>query len=178
MSVMAEIPVVSAEATESDAARIDRLYRAHAGEARRFAYLLTGDASWSDDLAQDAFVRLLGSIRGVRDEAALPAYLRKTIVNLVRSRHRSRAREAARLDRHARLVAPVTATDDTAEPVPGPLWDVMLSLPGRQRAALVLRYWLDLSDSDIATTLGCRPSTVRSLLARGLEILRQGDFDE
>jgi RNA polymerase sigma factor (sigma-70 family) len=176
MTVMADIPVVSAEATESDAARIDRLYRVHAGQARRFAYLLTGDASWSDDLAQDAFVRLFGSIRGVRDEAALPAYLRKTIVNLVRSRHRSRAREAARLDRHARLVAPMSATDDV-EPVAGPLWDAMSSLPGRQRAALVLRYWLDLSDSDIATTLGCRPSTVRSLLARGVETLRQGDFD-
>lgn len=106
----------------------------------------------------------------------MPAYLRKTIVNLVRSRHRSRAREAARLDRHARLVAPMSATDDV-EPVAGPLWDAMSSLPDRQRAALVLRYWLDLSDSDIATTLGCRPSTVRSLLARGVETLRQGDFD-
>jgi RNA polymerase sigma factor (sigma-70 family) len=172
--LMADIPQVSAETAETDAARIDRAYREHAADTRRLAYLLTGDLCRSDDVAQEAFVRLFGSIGGVRDESALPAYLRRTVVNLVRSQHRSSVREAGRISRQTRLEP--RASDSDMPDEAGSLWLAVLRLPDRQRAAVVLRYWLDLADDDIAATLGCRPATVRSLLARAVAELRKEDL--
>ena len=56
---------------------------------------------------------------------------------------------------------------------PGELWDVLDRLTQRQRTALVLRYYLDLPEEEIAAVLRCRPSTVRSLVLRGLARLRE-----
>jgi len=140
-------------------------YRSAYPGAVRLAWLLTHDASACEDVAQDALARVhdrFGSLE--RPEA----YLRVAVVNGCRERHRRSERHERRL----RLVHP--RPDEPHEPAPGDeLLDVLHRLPERQRAALVLRYWADLPESEIAEALGVRPSTVRSLVARGLDALRQ-----
>src|SRR4029450_2376978 len=79
--------------------KLDELYRAFAPDAVRLAYLLTGDAGLAEDLAQDAFVRVLGRFRDLRNPESFWWYLRKTVVNLSRSYFRRRRIERAFLER-------------------------------------------------------------------------------
>lgn len=138
-------------------------YAAQLGWARQLAFVLTADGRFVDDLVQDAFIRL----RSHFDELDNPrAYLRVTLVNGVR-RHRRRERQ--REDAQRESVQPVPARnaglDDLLERI-----DL---LPYRQRAVLVLRYFEDLSEVEIADVLGCRPGTVKSLASRALAQLRE-----
>jgi RNA polymerase sigma-70 factor (sigma-E family) len=127
----------------------------------RLAYLLTGSAETAQDLTQDAFVRLHVAWTRVSDP---DAYVRTSVVNACRSHHRRRFRE-----RHANAVAAQAPAQLAADE----LFDALAALPYRQRAAVVLRYWHDLPEADIARELGCRPGTVGSLLSRALEQLRR-----
>jgi RNA polymerase sigma factor (sigma-70 family) len=121
-------------------------------------------------MVQDAFVRLAGRFADLRNPEAFPAYLRTTVINLARMHHRRRATEQRYLEREAAQPPRHVGTTDLEE------YEVMksalLRLPERQRAALVLRFYLDLSERDAAEALGCRPGTVKSLVSRGLEALR------
>ena len=146
--------------------RLAELYEAHAPDAVRLAYLLTGDRALAEDLVQEAFVRLFGRFRDLRRPEAFPAYLRKTVVNLVHSHFRRKGIERAFLQRRS---APDQGGD---EPTPDEMWDRLQRLTPRQRAAIVLRYYEDLSERQTAETLGCAVGTVKSLVARGLEQLR------
>lgn len=150
--------------------RLAELYLAYSDGAVRLAYLLTGDRSLAEDLVQDAFVKLAGHFADLRDPGAFEAYLRKTLVNLARMHFRRRRVERAYLAREGReprshAVLPDVATYDEMK-------RALLSLPYRQRAALVLRYYEDLSEAQIAEILRCRPGTVKSLLSRGAAGLR------
>jgi len=149
--------------------RLGDLYERHADDARRLAYLLTGDRALAEDLVQDAFVRLAGRLVHLRDPQAFPAYLRRTVVNLSRMHHRRRRVERGYLDRFREAPGvhdpPDLATRDT-------LREALLGLPERQRTAIVLRYYLDLPEGEAADLLGCRPATVRSLISRGVRTLR------
>lgn len=150
----------------ASAARVEDLYRAHLPGATRLAYLLTGDRATAEDVAQDAFLRVASRLGALRDEAAFGAYLHRAVVNGVRNRARRQ-----RLERlHPPVPQPPYDLPDVA--ARDALWQAMLRLPHRQRAALVLRFYLDLSEADIAARLGCRPGTVKSALARGLAALR------
>jgi DNA-directed RNA polymerase specialized sigma24 family protein len=140
----------------------DALYREHHPRAIRLAWLLTHDAELSEDLAQEAFLRLHRHVDRVLDPAA---YLRRTVVNLVRDHARARGRERARLT----IVGP----PPNVAPPADPLVDLISLLPIAQRTAVVLRYWADLSDEAIAEALDVRPATVRSLLSRGVAALRR-----
>lgn len=91
------------------------------------------------------------------------AFLRTSLVNACRSHHRQRARRAARLDHRQRDVG---VTEEARE-----MLDALDALPYRQKAVLVLRYYADLTEAQIAAALDCRPGTVKSLAARGLERL-------
>jgi RNA polymerase sigma factor (sigma-70 family) len=73
---------------EQEVTRIAELYASHAPKVGRLAYLLTGDRELAEDLAQEAFVRLIGRLSAVRDDAAIAAYLRRSVVNLVRKHWR------------------------------------------------------------------------------------------
>jgi RNA polymerase sigma factor (sigma-70 family) len=90
-------------------------------------------------------------------------YLRTSVVNGCRDLHR-----------HGAVVArnPLPRPDDVVDHH-DELFDALAKLPWRQHAALVLRFHVDLAEHDIAETLGCRPSTVRSLTRRGLATLRK-----
>jgi RNA polymerase sigma-70 factor (sigma-E family) len=151
-------------------ARLGELYLRHGPAGLRLAYLLTGDRSLAEDLVQEAFVRMAGRLAHLREPEAFNAYLRRTIVNLTGMYLRRKRLERAYLRRQESLALP---------PPTGPdfelreyIWRALLALPPRQRAALVLHYYEDLSERDAAEVLGCRPSTYRSLVARGMSTLR------
>lgn len=99
-----------------------------------------------------------------------PAYVRRAIVNRFISAKRSpAARDVPRWelpDAAVDLDVAAVATDRLL------LWQLLASLPDRQRAAVVLRYFHDLPDAEIATTLGCRVATVRSLISRAVNSMR------
>jgi RNA polymerase sigma-70 factor (sigma-E family) len=157
-----------AAVSRSEAGRLGELYEAHAPEAARLAYLLTGDRGLAEDLVHEAFVRLFGRFRDLRHPEAFRSYLRTTVVNLSRSHFRHRSVERAYLEREGRR-APAAGPD-----LPGKrdLWESLQGLRPRQRAAIVLRYYEDLTEAQTAEVLGCAVGTVKSLVSRGLEQLR------
>ncbi|MBV9951516.1 MAG: sigma-70 family RNA polymerase sigma factor [Acidimicrobiia bacterium] len=153
-------------------ARLAELYAAHAAPARRFAYLLCGNAQQADDIVQEAFVRVGARIGGLRNPDAFPWYLRRTIRNLLRMQARRESRErtyAVRLQAVSVRSASGTGPTEHHEE----LWRALRALPERQRAALVCRLYLDLSERETARILRCRPGTVKSLVSRGLAALRK-----
>jgi RNA polymerase sigma-70 factor (sigma-E family) len=145
------------------------LYVRHAPEGIRLAFVLTGDRALAEDLVQEAFARLVGRLRHLRDPGAFGAYLRRTIVNLATSHFRRRRVERAYLERSA--TAPEAETSANEE-LDATMHDALLRLPERQRAAIVLRFYEDLSDGQTAEILRCSPGTVRSLVSRGMTTLR------
>ena len=160
--------VTSEEAEERG--RLARLYVAHSDGAVRLAYLLTGDRALAEDLVQDAFVKLAGRFADLRDPGAFEPYLRKTVVNLARMQFRRKRVERAYLQRASREPRNHAALPDVG--AYDEMKRALLSLPHRQRAALVLRYYEDLPEEEIAAILRCRPGTVKSLLSRGIAGLR------
>jgi RNA polymerase sigma-70 factor (sigma-E family) len=157
----------------ADTGRLAELYQRHADDAVRLAYLLTGDRALAEDLVQDAFVRLAGRLVHLRDPGAFDAYLRKTVVNLSNSYFRRRKVERAYLERtQARGGDEPAAWSGPSVEDRTDLWHAMAALSQRQRAALVLRFYEDLSEQSVAELLRCRPGTVKSLVSRGLETLR------
>jgi RNA polymerase sigma-70 factor (sigma-E family) len=135
-------------------------YADHYTELVRLATLLSGSTDNAPDLVQDCFVRLHGRWTSVRQP--LP-YIRRSIVHACASHHR----HVAVTRRHPPLEArPAELGADELE-------DALAALPARQRAAVVLRYYGDLPDADIARALRCREGTVRSLVSRALADLRK-----
>lgn len=130
--------------------------------AVRLAALLTQDPAAAEELAQDAFTELYRAW----ERAANPdAYLRTVLVNRCHNwRRRARVRETK-----LRLVA----TPGRVELRADELADAVASLPFRQRAVIVLRYYGGLSEAEIASALGCRNGTVKSLAARALARLER-----
>jgi RNA polymerase sigma-70 factor (sigma-E family) len=149
--------------------RLADLYVAHAPEGIRLAFLLTGDWALAEDLVQDAFSRLVGRLQHLRDPGAFGAYLRRTIVNLATSHFRRRRVERAYLEREAAGPSPEGNPNEALDET---MHAVLLRLPQRQRAAIVLRFYEDLSDVQTSEILRCRPVTVRSLVSRAMKTLR------
>jgi len=136
-------------------------YEGHFTGLVRLAVLLTGSPDVAADIVQDCFVRLHGHWAGVRQP--LP-YVRRSVVHACASHHRA----AARARRTGGRLAPGSTELGADE-----LADALAKLPARQRAAIVLRFYDDLAEDDIARALRCRPATVRSLVHRGLAELRK-----
>ena len=160
------------ERAVTDPGRLGRLYRQHAAGAVRLAFLLTGDPALAEDLVQDAFVRLAGRFRDLRNPDAFEWYLRRTVVNLARShfRHLRVERRYAEAQQ-GRFSEPQRDTPDPAEREE--LWQALLALPERQRTAIVLRYYEDLSEAQTADVMQCPVGTVKSLTSRGMDRLRE-----
>lgn len=135
----------------------------------RFGYGLTGDVGLAEDLAQTALARAFAAWPRVRLAADPDAYVRRIMVNSNRSRFRGR-----RVPEYLTGSPPdlaisgqVDVDDDVAE-----LRAALLSLPAGQRAVVVLRYWMDLSEAETAVALGCSVGNVKSQAARALAKLR------
>lgn len=141
-----------------------QFYADNAATMVRFAYLMSGSDSAAEDLAQEAFIAVYLRFDRLDNPAA---YLRTCIVN--GAKRRGKREQLAKKTLHA-LREPVTSDH------PDELHDALLALPQRQRAAIFLRYYLDLSEREIAAVLGCRQGTVKSTLhaarQRLAEVLR------
>jgi len=163
------MPVVMTHESSLERSSLGNLYVRHAPEGIRLAFLLTGDRALAEDLVQEAFARLVGRLRHLRDPGAFGAYLRRTIVNLATSHFRHRLVERTYLERLAGTPAVET---NPSEDLDETIHQALLRLPERQRTAMVLRFYEDLSDVQTAEILRCSPGTVRSLLSRGMNTLR------
>ncbi len=147
---------------ETDVDAYVRLYRAEYPGMVRLAFTLTGDGGAAEDVVQDAFALLQPRFGRVDNPGG---YLRTTVVNLCRNRER-RSQRARRADHH--VPHPELSTLGANE-----MADALARLPYRQRAVLVLRYWADWSEVEIASALRCRPGTVKALASRALTRLRR-----
>jgi RNA polymerase sigma-70 factor (sigma-E family) len=151
--------------------RLADFYAAHADSAKRLAFLLTGDRELAEDITQDAFVKVAGRIGGLRNREASAAYLRQTVVNLSRSHFRRKRVERAYLQRESS--APQTESVDGRDIVEADaLWNELHRLAYRQRCAVVLRYYEDLSEQQTAEILNCSVGAAKALTNRAMEQLR------
>ncbi len=144
------------------------LYRENRLELIRLALLLVGDRETAEDIVQDVFARL----HGRRPDVLTLAYVRSSVLNGARSALRRR-----RVALHKPPAALVPAESAEAAALLGETRQEVLTavtrLPARQRETLVLRYYLDLSDAEIADVTGLRQSTVRSTVMRALNRLER-----
>lgn len=145
--------------------------REHTSALLRTAYLLTGTAQGAEELVQDTLTRLYPKWDRVAAADVPLAYVRRSMANgFINQRRRAVRREYAveflpeRVDEH-------DAVDQLADR--DQIWSGLRLLPERQRTALVLRFFEDLTDDESAAALGCRVGTVRSLVSRGLAALRE-----
>ena len=138
----------------------------------RTAVLLTGDQHAAEDLVQSALARLYLSWDRVRRRDALDAYVRRIMVNQHTSwwRRAWRHREVTVAELHDLPTQQTEASDGLAER--DAVWQVVRRLPPRQRAAVVLRYYEDLSEAKTAEVLGCSVGTVKSQTSRAVATLR------
>lgn len=136
------------------------LYTSYRVKFVRMAYLICGRSDIAEDLVQDAFVA--SAQRWSSVEKPLP-YLRTAVTNRCRDWLRRQ-----KLDR--RLASEV---ESATFQEPDELWDALAHLDSRRRIAVVLRFYEDLPDAEIAAVLKCGQSTVRSLIHRGLKDLRK-----
>jgi RNA polymerase sigma-70 factor (sigma-E family) len=142
----------------------------------RTAFLLTGDHHAAEDLVQTALARTYLAWRRIHDQSALDTYVRRAMVN----EHTAWWRRAWR--RRETLTAELPdrpATDPRGDPGgwadrDGELWRLLRALPRHHRAAVVLRYFEDLSEAETAEILGCSIGTVKSRTHRALATLRSG----
>jgi RNA polymerase sigma-70 factor (sigma-E family) len=155
---------------DADAA-VTALYVAHYRSLVRLAALLVDDLDTAEEVVQDAYVKMHGSWRRIREPQAAVGYLRTTVLNLARSRLRHR--QVVR--RHLQPAAP-----DEPSAEHGALTRLehdrvvaaLRTLPSRQRECLVLRYYGDLSEAQIADAMGISTGAVKSHASRGMAALR------
>jgi RNA polymerase sigma-70 factor (sigma-E family) len=166
---------IGSAASAPKAATVDfpALYQAQWWPMVRLATGLVDDVASAEDVVQDAFSAMYRRLDQIRDHSAAVGYLRTAVVNAARSALRRRG--AAR--RHLRLVnaeESEPADDASMRSAEHDLARTALrGLPDRQREVLTLRYLADLSDEEIARTLGIGEGGVRSAASRGLATLRR-----
>jgi RNA polymerase sigma-70 factor (sigma-E family) len=140
----------------------------------RYAVMLTGDTHLAEDLLQETMVRVQLKWRRVARVDSPEPYVKRMMVNLYLDWRRgswwTRVFLSSPSDDSLRV--PLDHAEEGAER--DVVWQALAELPKRQRAAVVLRYYEDLPDREIAEILGCTVSTVRSNISRALATLRQG----
>ena len=154
-------------------ADFDQFVTAHVDDLLRTAYLIAWDEAEAEDLVQECLFKVARRWPRVRSMDQPRAYARRILINLATDGARGRARRRVELDPPPpgvaeRSVDPFAALDIHVE-----LVEALRLLPPRQRAALVLRYFHDLTESQAAEVLGCSPGTVKSNTSRGLARLRE-----
>jgi RNA polymerase sigma-70 factor (sigma-E family) len=150
-------------------AAVAGLFEARYPELVRLAGLLGADDP--EDIAQEAFARLLRRYGSLRDADAALGYVRATVCNLVRNRQRHL--RVVRLRTPAERPADAESSEQAAvaREEQRQVIAALGALPARRREAIVLRYWLGLSEAEIAAAMGISPGTVKSQVSRGLAAL-------
>lgn len=160
----------------SDELTFERFVRAHTPTLFTTAFMLTGDRHAAEDLLQETLSRLYPKWSSVTSASSPLAYVRRCLANRFMSLRRSP---------NARVEFAWDVPDgwdglDLSERVAisRTVWQLLGTLPQKQRAAIVLRYFDDLPEADVAAALGCRPVSVRSLVSRGISAMRSAYFAE
>ena len=146
------------------------LFAAHYRRLLALAVLVTDDRATAEDLVQEAFARLHG--RNLSDPDRALAYLRSTVLNLSRSRLR-RLRTARKHEAPDDRLLPSAEDDALLHEDQRAVLAAVRLLPVRQRQALVLRYWEDMSESQVAAAMGISNGAVKSHTSRGMAALRR-----
>jgi RNA polymerase sigma-70 factor (sigma-E family) len=153
---------------------VEHLYAAHYVRLVRLAVLLVRDVETAEEVVQDSFVAMHGRWATLAEPDKALAYLRRAVVNNARSVLRRRGVQA----RHATSAPPVVREPAEADEQARvderrtAVLDALRRLPDRQREVLALRYYLDLSEAEIAETLGISRGAVKSHASRGVAALR------
>jgi RNA polymerase sigma factor (sigma-70 family) len=159
---MANLDAWSRTMPLTDEHGVEELFRTRYLEMVRLAGLLGADDP--EDIAQEAFTRLMR--RHLDEPQAALGYLRAIVVNLTRNRHRHlrvvRARTPAGVDEGSSEQAAIVREDHRE------VIAALAGLPARRREAIVLRFWLDLPEREIAAAMGVSPGTVKSHVSRGM----------
>jgi RNA polymerase sigma-70 factor, ECF subfamily len=169
-------PQLITRARHGDNAAWEELVRAHQEPVFRLAYLLLGDRDEAEDIAQETFILAFRSISRFIAERPLRPWLLQITTNLVRNRRRSLGRYLATLQRAFQPAS--TTTGNTLEEWAGlqaeahTLWQAVRQLPPQHQEVIYLRYFLDLSEAEIARTLNVAAGTVKSRANRALTRLR------
>ena len=167
-----EAPAAIGIAAWQDAeAAVCELYSAHYQSLVRLSAILVRDTATAEEVVQDAFVAMHGAWGRLRDTDKALSYLRQSVVN----RSRSVLRHRAIVDKYAAKPAPDTSSAEQGviSLLERPAVIAALeALPARQREALVLRYYADLPEAQIANAMGISRAAVKSLTARGMTALR------
>lgn len=149
---------------EEDREAFDAFVRARLPDLVRFGRSLTGSTEAGQDLVQDALERTMVAWGRVDSRQDPEGYVRRVMVNRNISIWRKFGREHPTDQVHDR------GTEDT--PFDDDLWQALAALPTKQRAVIALRYYEDMSEADIARTLGCSVGTVKSQASKALAKLR------
>jgi RNA polymerase sigma-70 factor (sigma-E family) len=174
--VEAVVAGTDAEASVSDDggtdADFDDFFRATWPRLFRTAYAVAGDASSAEDALQAAYTKAYASWRRVRRAEHPEAYVRRIVVNEILG---TRRRAWWQRERPHESVEPLgsVASPELGVVEHDAVWAAVLGLPPRQRAVIVLRYYEDLSEQQIADLLGCSSGTVKSQASAALASLRR-----
>lgn len=171
LSTLAEGAMVAARVTWDADEAVTQLYAAHYASLVRLSAMLLRDAEVAEEVVQDAFVAMHGAWRRLRDPDSALAYLRQAVVN--------RSRSALRRRRTSEKYAPAPLPDAPSAEYGAlgllerqEVMAALRTLPERQRETLVLRYYLDLSEAQIAESMGISRGAVKSHSSRGMSALR------
>ena len=156
----------------------DRFVTDWADQLLRTAYLVTWDLAEAEDLVQETLLRVARRWHKVRGMDHPAANARRILINLAIDGAEQRARRTGELaapdsvgvedQADSRADRDLQAVDNQAE-----LLRALATLPARQRAVIILRYWADLPETEVAAILGCSTGTVKSTASRGLARLRE-----
>ena len=167
-------PIAASAADEPDVERdaeaaLTDLYRVHALRLIRLAYVMLGDRQAAEDVVQEAFAGLYRRWGRLTDHAKAAQYLRSSVMNGCRTvlRRNRPVMELSDLDPAATSAETAVLAGEEQRA----LMRAIRRLPGRQREALVLRFYLDEPDAEIARLMGIREGTVRSTTHRALVAL-------
>lgn len=160
------------ETSDARAAAYDEFFRATWPRLFRSALALAGDAASAEDALQSAFAKAYASWGRVSRADHPEAYVRRIVVHEIIGARRygwgRRERPQERVEPRGTVASPEAEVVERDR-----LWVAVQALPVRQRAVVVLRYYEDLSEAEIAEVLGCARGTVKSQAAKALAHLRQ-----
>jgi RNA polymerase sigma-70 factor (ECF subfamily) len=160
-------------ARQGDQSAWEALMRAHQEPVFRLAYLLMGDPEEAEDIAQEAFLRAYRSLKRFDTERPLRPWLLRIVSNLAKNRHRSIGRYISALTRFAQhdpeKISPTTIEPEDESQA---LWQAVRQMAKPFQEVVYLRYFLDMSESEMANTLDIPAGTVKSRLHRALSKLR------
>lgn len=175
VELLAALDLADGVAGDADRRRlIVQLFEEESTSLVRLARIFTDDKNAAEDLVQEAFIRLYRSAHRIQDDARSAAYLRSIVLNLTRDHNRRGLLSLRHLQTAERPEDPdrpddkVVRTEGQAEVI-----DALLGLSLRQRECLVLRFYYDLSEREIAATLGISSNSVKTHCRRGMASMRE-----